>query len=53
MRTTGDKLQQAQCEINAALAKRNRAYQMLQEAEEEIVMAQMKINDIMDKEKKK
>lgn len=53
MRTIEDRKKQAQCEIDAALAKRHRAWQMWQDAEEELVMARMKLADLSDEELKK
>ena len=51
MRTQEDRLRQAQCEIDTALAKRNTAKRLLQEAEEELIMARLKIADIQEKKK--
>ena len=48
MKTREDLLKQAHAEIDTALAKRRRAYQMIQDADEEIVMARMKISDIQE-----
>ena len=53
MKTTEDRKKQAQCEIDAAMAKRHRAWQMWQDAEEELTMARMKLADISDEENKK
>lgn len=50
MRTLEDRKKQAQCEIDTALAKRHRAWQMWQDAEEELTEARMKLADISDKE---
>ena len=45
MRTIEDKAKQAQCEIDAAIAKRNRARQLWDEAEEELVIARIKLEE--------
>ena len=50
MKTLDDRKKQAQCEIDAALAKRHRAWQMWQDAEEELIAARMKLADISDEE---
>jgi hypothetical protein len=53
MRTIEDRKKQAQCEIDTALAKRHRAWQMWQNAEEELTEARMKLADISDEEGKR
>lgn len=53
MKTIEDRKKQAQCEIDAALAKRHRAWQLWQDAEEELIMARMKLADISDEESKR
>lgn len=53
MRTLEDRKKQAQCEIDAALAKRHKAWQMWQDAEEELTAARMKLADISDEEGKR
>lgn len=45
MRTAEDKKKQAQAEINAAVAKRIRANRLLQEAEEDLIEARLKMED--------
>lgn len=41
----GDRIRQAQAEIDAALAKRNYGYKLLNEAEEEMSMARLKLTE--------
>lgn len=53
MRTLEDRKKQAQCEIDTALAKRHRAWQMWQDAEEELAVARLKLADISDEEGKR
>ena len=53
MTTIEDRMRQAQCEIDAALAKRHRAWQLWQDVEEELTMARMKLADISDQESRK
>ena len=45
MKTAVDLIRQAQCEIDAAIAKRTRAKKLFEEAEEEIIMARLKLED--------
>ena len=45
IKTPDLKIKQAQCEIDAALAKRNRARKLWDEAEEELVMARIKMTE--------
>lgn len=53
MRTLEDRRKQAQCLLNNAIAKRNRARQLEQEAEEEIIQARMMIADLDAKERRR
>lgn len=53
MKTLEDRKKQAQCEIDAALAKRHRAWQMWQDSEEELIQARIKLADISDEENKR
>ncbi len=53
MQTLEDRKKQAQCEIDAAMAKRHRAWQMWQDADEGLVMARMKLADLSDEEEKR
>lgn len=53
MQTLEDRKKQAQCEIDAAMAKRHRAWQMWQDAEEELIEARMKLADLSDEEEKR
>lgn len=41
----GDRIRQAQAEIDAAMAKRNYGYKLLNEAEEEMSMARLKLTE--------
>lgn len=41
----GDRIRQAQAELDAALAKRNYGYKLLNEAEEEMSMARLKLTE--------
>lgn len=50
MRTAEDKIRQAQAEMDAAMAKRYRARKLWAEAEEELVMARMKMQDAIREE---
>ena len=47
MKTPEDKVKQAQTEINAALAKRARGSKLWAEAEEELIMAEIKMQDAL------
>lgn len=47
MRTPADRIKQAQVEIDAALAKRSRARKLWDEAEEELAMANLKLQDAL------
>lgn len=40
-----DRIRQAQAEIDAALAKRNYGYKLLNEAEEEMAVARLKLSE--------
>lgn len=51
MRTREDRIKQAQTEIDAALAKRSRAKKLWEEAEEELIMAQIKMGDAINESK--
>lgn len=43
IQSPGDRIRQAQAEIDAAMAKRNYGYKLLNEAEEEMSMARLKL----------
>ena len=45
IQSPGDRIRQAQAEIDAALAKRNYGYKLLNEAEEEMSMARVKLTE--------
>ncbi len=45
IQSPGDRIRQAQAEIDAALAKRNYGYKLLNEAEEEMSMARLKLTE--------
>ena len=45
IRTPEVKMKQAQCEIDAALAKRARARKLCDEAEEELIIARIKMQE--------
>ena len=45
IRTPEVKMKQAQCEIDAALAKRARARKLWDEAEEELIIARIKMQE--------
>ena len=45
MKIPEDKMKQAQCEIDAAMAKRYRARRLWDEAEEELIIARIKLED--------
>ena len=47
MRTPEDKVKQAQAEIDAALVKRARGSKLWAEAEEELIMAEIKMQDAL------
>lgn len=53
MRTQEDKKLQAQAEMDAAMAKRFRARKLWAEAEEELVMARMKMQDALEEERQR
>lgn len=46
MKTIEDKRKQLQCRVDAAIAKRNRARQLEQEAEEELVEIRIEYADL-------
>lgn len=48
MKTPEDKVKQAQTEMDAALAKRNRAKKLWDEAEEELIVARIKMKDAQE-----
>lgn len=50
MKTKDDRIRQAQTEMDTALAKRARAKQMWEEAEEELIMAKIKMEDAVDED---
>ena len=50
MKTAEDKKLQAQTEMDAAIAKRFRAKKLWAEAEEELIMARMKMQDALAEE---
>lgn len=45
IQSPGDRIRQAQAELDAALAKRNYGYKLLNEAEEEMSMARLKLTE--------
>ena len=45
IQSPGDRIRQAQAEVDAALAKRNYGYKLLNEAEEEMSMARLKLTE--------
>ena len=50
MKTVEDRIKQAQVEMDAAMAKRMRARKLWAEADEELVMARMKMQDALKEE---
>ena len=45
IKTPDLKIKQAQCEIDTAIAKRNRARKLWEEADEELIMARIKLRE--------
>ena len=46
MKTNEDKRKQLQCRIDSAIAKRHRARQLEQEAEEELIMVKIEMAEL-------
>ena len=51
MKTPADRIKQAEVEINSAIAKRLRAQKLWQEADEELVIARLKMEDAINEQR--